>query len=130
MIMAWIFLQRRKGGTWHGSACAADIFHCALQSEQMEDEGAAFAFHHMLCCAPGFTVTLKTPHKIRKPSVTGGWLSHVFSWGRFTTKWRRLTQLRPWLWRSTKSEDENVQTKECDSLPQFVLKSYCPLSTA
>ena len=57
MIMKWIFLLKSQDET-RRSAYAADIFHSFLQHEQVEDEGTAFTFHHMLCYAPRFTVTL------------------------------------------------------------------------
>lgn len=57
MIMKWIFLLKSQDET-RRSAYAADIFHSFLQHEQVEDEGTAFTFHHTLCYAPRFTVTL------------------------------------------------------------------------
>lgn len=35
-----------------------EIFHSFLQREQIEGEETAFTFHHVLCYAPRFTVTL------------------------------------------------------------------------
>lgn len=58
MIIKWIFLLKSEDETWKRSAYAADIFHSFLQREQMEGEGTAFTFHHVLCYAPRFTVTL------------------------------------------------------------------------
>lgn len=82
-----------------------------LQREQREDEGAAFTFHHMLCSAPRFTVTLYTKkkkelYKIRKPSDTGEvTIKYIFVWMVYKelmtvsqTKTMTLRINRIWKW--------------------------------